>query len=145
MLTEECHKNITNVTFNISSIEGIETNNLSLSCLTLGWTWNICDHYLLWVLWCSFSGGVKTDFSPKLLTFVASSISFGFSKKYTFRIRLIKQIWIFNAFEEDLYNLVRNIEFKRANTIFQNQLNKDINMNNQNPLLFIPADKSNSF
>ena len=29
--------------------------------------------------------------------------------------------------------------------IFQNQLNKDINMNNQNPLLFIPTDKSNSF
>ena len=30
-----------------------------------------------------------------------------------------------NAFEEDLYDLVRNIEFKKANTGFQNQLNKD--------------------
>ena len=49
-----------------------------------------------------------------------------------------------NAFEEDLYNLVHNIEFKRANTIFQNQLNKDINMINKYPLLLIPADKSSN-
>ena len=49
-----------------------------------------------------------------------------------------------NAFEEDLYDLVRNIEFKKANTVFQNQLNKDINMINKDPLLFIPADKSNN-
>ena len=47
MLIEECHKNITNVSFHISSIKDIETNNLSLSSLTLGLTWNICDHYLL--------------------------------------------------------------------------------------------------
>ena len=39
---------------------------------------------------------------------------------------------------------MRNIEFKRANTVFQNQLNKDINMINKDPLLFIPADKSNN-
>ena len=50
----------------------------------------------------------------------------------------------FNAFEEDLYNLVRNIEFKRANKVFQNQLNQDINMINKDPLLFIPLDKSNN-
>ena len=49
-----------------------------------------------------------------------------------------------NAFEEDLYDLVRNIEFKRANTVFQNQLNKDINMINKDPLLAIPASKSNN-
>ena len=36
-----------------------------------------------------------------------------------------------------------NIEFKRVNTVFQNQLNKDINMINKDPLLFIPAGKSN--
>ena len=48
------------------------------------------------------------------------------------------------AFEEDLYDLVRNIEFKRANTVFQNQLNKHINMINKDPLLFITADKSNN-
>ena len=50
-----------------------------------------------------------------------------------------------NAFEEDLYDLVPNIEFKRANTVFQNKLNKDIIMINKDPLLFIPADKSNNF
>ena len=32
----------------------------------------------------------------------------------------------FDAFEEDLYDLARNIEFKRINTVFQNQLSKDI-------------------
>ena len=48
------------------------------------------------------------------------------------------------TFEEDLYDLVRNIEFNRANTVFQNQLNKHINMINKNPLLFIPANKSNN-
>ena len=31
-----------------------------------------------------------------------------------------------NAFDEDLYDLVRNMEFKRANTVFKNQLNKYI-------------------
>ena len=39
---------------------------------------------------------------------------------------------------------VRKIEFKRANTVFQNQLNKDVNMIIKDPLLFIPADKSNN-
>ena len=39
---------------------------------------------------------------------------------------------------------MRNIEFKRANTVIQNQLNKHINMINKYPLLFIPADKSNN-
>ena len=43
-----------------------------------------------------------------------------------------------------MYDLVRSIEFKRANTVFQNQLNKDINMINKDQLLFIPADKSNN-
>ena len=48
------------------------------------------------------------------------------------------------AFEEDLSGPMRNIEYERANTVFQNQLNKDINMINKNPLLFIPPDKSNN-
>ena len=48
------------------------------------------------------------------------------------------------AFEEDLYDLVRNIEFKRINAVLQNQLNKDISMINKNPLLFIPGDKFKS-
>ena len=49
-----------------------------------------------------------------------------------------------NAFEDDLYDLVRNVEFKRANMVFQNQFNKDINMIDKNPLLFILADKFNN-
>ena len=55
-----------------------------------------------------------------------------------------KSVLNLNAFEEDLYDLVCNIEFKRANTVFQNQLNKDINMIKKDPLLFIPVDKSNN-
>ena len=40
---------------------------------------------------CSCFGGVETDLNPKLLTVVASAISFGLSKKYHFhRICLIK-------------------------------------------------------
>ena len=39
---------------------------------------------------------------------------------------------------------VGKIEFKRANTVFQNQLNKDVNIIVKDPLLFIPADKSNN-
>ena len=42
-----------------------------------------------------------------------------------------------NAFEEALYHLVRNTEFIKNNTAFQNHLNKD-------PLLLIPADKLNN-
>ena len=39
---------------------------------------------------------------------------------------------------------MRNIEFKTINTIFENQSNKDVNMINKNPLLFIPAGRSNN-
>ena len=39
---------------------------------------------------------------------------------------------------------MRNIAFKGINTVFQNQLNKDINMINKDPFLFIPADKTNN-
>ena len=42
MLINEPHKNFTNVSFHISTIRGIEPNNLPVASLTLGWTWNIC-------------------------------------------------------------------------------------------------------
>ena len=45
-------------------------------------------------------------------------------------------------FEEELYNLVRNIGFKRIKT--GKNKNKDTNVINKNLLLFIPADKTNS-
>ena len=39
-------------------------------------------------------------------------------------------------------HLLHNIEFEIINTVFQNQLIKDINMINKDQLLFIPANKS---
>ena len=43
MFIKKSHKNFTNVSLHINTILGIEPNNLSLSSLTLGLTWNICD------------------------------------------------------------------------------------------------------
>ena len=49
-----------------------------------------------------------------------------------------------NAFEADLYDMVRNIEFKRVSSEFQSNLSKDIKRINEDPLLIIPADKTNN-
>ena len=49
-----------------------------------------------------------------------------------------------NAFETDLYDMVRNIEFKRVSSGFQSNLSKDIKRINEDPLLFIPAEKTNN-
>ena len=49
-----------------------------------------------------------------------------------------------NAFEADLYDMVRNIEFKKVSSEFQSKLPKDIKLINEDPLLFIPADKTNN-
>ena len=43
MLINKPHKNFTKVSFHISTIWGIEPNNLFLSSLALRLTWNICD------------------------------------------------------------------------------------------------------
>ena len=43
MLINESHKNFSNVSFHISTIRGIDSNNLSLTSLTVEWTWNISD------------------------------------------------------------------------------------------------------
>ena len=40
--------------------------------------------------------------------------------------------------------MVRNIEFKRVSSEFQSKLSKDIKRINEDPLLFIPADKTNN-
>ena len=40
--------------------------------------------------------------------------------------------------------MVRNIEFKRVSLEFQSNLSKDIKLINEDPLLFIPADKTNN-
>ena len=49
-----------------------------------------------------------------------------------------------NAFETELNDMVRNIEFKRVSSEFQSNLSKDIKRMNEDPLLFIPADKTNN-
>ena len=46
MLINESHKYFTNVSFHISTIRGIEPNNLPLASLTLEWAWNICDIFI---------------------------------------------------------------------------------------------------
>ena len=47
-----------------------------------------------------------------------------------------------NAFEADLYDIVRNIKFNRVSSEFQSNLSKDIKRINEDPLLFILADKT---
>ena len=37
---------------------------------------------------------------------------------------------------------MHNIELKRINAVFRNQLNKDISMINKDPLLFISAEET---
>ena len=49
-----------------------------------------------------------------------------------------------NAFEADLCDMVRNIEFKTVSSEFQIKLSKDIKRINEDPLLFIPADKTSN-
>ena len=40
--------------------------------------------------------------------------------------------------------MVRKIEFERVSSEFQSNLSKDIKRINEDPLLFIPADKTNN-
>ena len=49
-----------------------------------------------------------------------------------------------NAFEADLYDTVRKVEFKRVSSEFQSKLSKDIKRINEDPLLFIPVDKTSN-
>ena len=46
MLVNESHKYFTNVSLHISTIRGIEPNNLSFASLMLEWAWNICDIFI---------------------------------------------------------------------------------------------------
>ena len=43
MFINKSHKDFANFSFHISTIWGIEPNSFSLSSLTLGLTWNMCD------------------------------------------------------------------------------------------------------
>ena len=50
----------------------------------------------------------------------------------------------FNAFEANLYDIVRNIKFKRVSSEFQRKLSKDIKRINEDPLLFSTAVKTSN-
>ena len=49
-----------------------------------------------------------------------------------------------SAFEEDLYNMVKNIKFKNVCSNFQSRLINDVTKINKSPNLFVPADKTNN-
>ena len=49
-----------------------------------------------------------------------------------------------NAFEADLYDMVRNIDFMKVSSEFQSNLSKDIKRINEDPVFSIPADKTNN-
>ena len=51
---------------------------------------------------------------------------------------------LIQAFEDDLFKLIKNIKFRNVRTRFQNQLRKDINAINQSDKVFAFADKTNN-
>ena len=55
----------------------------------------------------------------------------------------IKFFWL-NAFDNNLYDMVRNIEFKNVKSSFQHQLQNDVKRIKQEPKLLIPTDKTNN-
>ena len=58
-------------------------------------------------------------------------------------VRTPSQNKYLHAFEFDLYDMVRNTEFKRASSEFQSNLSKEIKRINEYRLLFIPTDGTN--
>ena len=58
-------------------------------------------------------------------------------------VRTPSQNKYLHAFEFDLYDMVRNTEFKRASSEFQSNLSKEIKRINEDRLLFIPTDGTN--
>ena len=49
-----------------------------------------------------------------------------------------------NTFENNLYDRVQNIEFKKVKSSFQDQFQNDAKKIKQDPKLLIPADKTNT-
>ena len=47
-------------------------------------------------------------------------------------------------FELDLMNMIKNLEFRKVNNVFQEQLKSDIEQIKINNKIFVPADKSRS-
>ena len=67
----------------------------------------------------------------------SSSTNFGFKSQAT-----PPQNKHLNAFENDLYEMVRSIEFRHASNVFQKQLATDIKKINETKSLIISADKT---
>ena len=66
-----------------------------------------------------------------------SGSNFGFKSDYS-----PPQSAALIPFENDMYELIRNISFKHKNNSFQSQLNKDAKAINDSKELLIPADKT---
>ena len=47
-------------------------------------------------------------------------------------------------FELNLMNMIKNLEFRKVNNVFQEQLKSDIEQIKINNKIFVPADKSRS-
>ena len=71
----------------------------------------------------------------------------GFIRFYTVIFFIIKDYyvalasWLIN-FEEDLYDIIKNVEFKRVDNDFLDELKSDIRDINNSPKMFVPADKT---
>ena len=50
-----------------------------------------------------------------------------------------------NNFEADVYDMIKNIEFRQVRDDFQDQLQHDIRKINNSTKVFIPADKTTNF
>ena len=50
-----------------------------------------------------------------------------------------------NKFEADVYNMIKNIEFRHIRDDFQDQLQEDIKKINNSTKAFIPADKTANY
>ena len=50
-----------------------------------------------------------------------------------------------NQFEADIYDMIKNIEFKQVQDDFQDQLQRDIKRINNSTKAFIPADKTTNY
>ena len=71
---------------------------------------------------------------------VVGKESYGFKSA-----RVPKPLEPLKAFEEDLYNMICNIEFKSRHDPFQQQLNRDVREIKNSKDVFIPADKTNNY
>ena len=71
---------------------------------------------------------------------VVAKETFGFKSA-----RVPRPLEPLKAFEEDLYNMICNIEFKNRHNTFQQQLNRDVREIKNSKEVYIKADKTNNY